>query len=94
MKTETDLGRQLYQLLPAVYRSRDNARRGASGTVEHDGDLALYLDAFGVLLDQFRQSLDQRLADAFPDNPAPGELACQPWLLPYFAAFPARSEGI
>ncbi len=74
----TRMGNQLYELLPAVYRTRDNAAN------DDGGDLARFLDACGHLLDLIRQTLDQRLADAFPDNPSSGE-ACQPWLLPYFA---------
>ncbi|MDP2104555.1 MAG: hypothetical protein Q8J76_01070, partial [Desulfobulbaceae bacterium] len=62
---------RLYQLLPAVYRERDN------------GDLSAYLDACGTLLDAIQQTLDQRLADNFPDTP-PAGLTCQDWLLPYF----------
>jgi hypothetical protein len=76
LKTRT--GRQLYELLPEVYRTRD------IGGADDTGDLARFLDACGHLLDLIRQSLDQRLADAFPDNPPNGP-ACQPWLLPYFA---------
>ena len=72
MSFTSDSGRRLYQLLPALYRERD------------DGDLASYLDAAGVLLDQIRHTLDQRLADCFPDEPAEGSPA-QDWLLPYFA---------
>lgn len=64
---------RLYRLLPAVYRNRDN------------GDLARYLAACGELLDHVQQTLRQRLADNFPDDPPEGELACQEWLLPYFA---------
>jgi hypothetical protein len=75
---KTRSGQQLYGLLPEVYRTRD------LGDTDDTGDLARFLDACGQLLDQIRQTLDQRLADAFPDNPASG-LACQPWLLPYFA---------
>ena len=56
-----------------------------SGTVQEPGDLARYLDACGELLDALKGTLEQRLADAFPDNPPPGERACQDWLLPYFA---------
>jgi hypothetical protein len=73
------IGKQLYQLLPAVYRDRDNT----SGT--ELGDLGRYLDACGDLLDLVRGTLEQRLADSFPDNPPAGERASQPWLLPYFA---------
>jgi hypothetical protein len=69
---ETRAGRQLYDLLPEVYRSRD------------DGSLAAWLDASGHLLDLVRNTLEQRLADSFPDEPLDGR-ACQDWLLPYFA---------
>jgi hypothetical protein len=69
---ETPMGRQLYALLPEVYRSRDN------------GDLAGLLDGMGHLLGLVRSTLEQRLADSFPDEPLEGR-ACQPWLLPYFA---------
>ncbi len=65
-------GDQLYRLLPEVYRYRDG------------GDLGAYLDAAGYLLDLVRNTLDQRHADSFPDNPPEGP-ACQDWLLPYFA---------
>lgn len=70
---QTPAGRQLYALLPEVYRSRDN------------GDLSNLLDGFGHLLDLVRSTLEQRLADSFPDEPLQGR-PCQPWLLPYFAA--------
>ncbi len=70
---QTAIGKQLYYSLPEVYRSRDA------------GDLAAYLDACGELLDRLRATLDQFLADSFPDNPPAGGRACQPWLLPYFA---------
>jgi hypothetical protein len=73
------IGRQLYRLLPAVYRDRDNT------TLDSLGDLGKYLDGCGELLDRVRATIDQRLADSFPDNPSPGERACQEWLLPYFA---------
>lgn len=68
----SELGRRLYDLLPALYRNRDR------------GDLRRVLAAYGWLLDLTRSTLDQRLADAFPDVPTDGP-ACQPWLLPYFA---------
>ncbi len=60
------LGEQLFGLLPEVYRERDN------------GDLALYLDACGQLLDRVYATLRQQLDDHFPDS-------CQEWLIPYFA---------
>lgn len=80
---ESRFGRQLYELLPAVYRERDNTER-RRGNVVKLGDLARYLDSFGLLLDRLRSTLDQRLADAFPDNSGGGP-ACQDWLVPYFA---------
>jgi len=70
---------ELYQRLPQLYRTKDN------------GDLRNYLSSVGGFLDEMYANLGQRLADNFPDNPAPvpeGEvqgLACQEWLLPYFA---------
>lgn len=73
------IGRQLYGMLPAVYRHRDN------GSDTEPGDLAKLIDACGELLDLVRGTLDQRLADSFPDNPPEGQRACQSWLLPYFA---------
>jgi len=74
-KPITTSGRQLYALLPELYRTKDT-----------DDQLAAYLDAFGIQLDQLRNTLDQRLADCFPDNaPYDGERSCQSWLIPYFA---------
>jgi hypothetical protein len=72
LRPATRGGRQLFDLLPEVYRSRD------------DGSLAAWLDAAGHLVDLVRNTLEQRLADAFPDEPARGR-ASQDWLLPYFA---------
>jgi hypothetical protein len=72
MSSTTEHGARLYQLLPAIYRERDN------------GDLEAYLDAMGGLLDAMQQTLEQRMADNFPDTPPTG-LTCQDWLLPYFA---------
>lgn len=75
IRPTTTSGRQLYALLPELYRTKDQ-----------DGQLAAYLDAFGSLLDELRSTLDQRLADCFPDNsPYDGERSCQSWLIPYFA---------
>lgn len=68
------LAEQLYQVIPAVYRNRDR-----------DGDLKAYLDACGLLLDQFRATLEQRMADNFPDTPEDSSASCQDWLIPYFA---------
>ena len=72
---ESDLGRRLYSLLPELYRNSDKL---------HDQHLAKYLDACGTLLDQIHNTLQQRLADSFPDNPEEPP-ACQDWVLPYFA---------
>jgi hypothetical protein len=74
---KSELGKKLYALMPEVYRNRDK---------NNDRDLAKYLDTCGELLDLIHQTLVQRLADSFPDNPM-GEkaLACQDWLIPYFA---------
>ena len=63
----------LYQIVPAVYRNRDT------------GDLKRFFQGGGLLLDQIYATLIQRLADNFPDNPVDGSLACQDWLVPYFA---------
>jgi hypothetical protein len=75
---KTQAGKQLFELLPEVYRTRDTIGPEARG------DLARYLDACGHLLELIRHTLDQRLADIFPDNPAAGP-AGQTWLLPYIA---------
>jgi hypothetical protein len=69
----TVTGRELYALLPSVYRERDV-----------DGHLASYLDACGAVLDRLRATLEQRLADAFPAGP-PEARPAQGWLLPYVA---------
>ncbi len=66
-------GDALYQIVPALYRTRDA------------GDLKKFFDGCGILLDQFHETLLQRLADCFPDNPLDGSRPCQEWLLPYFA---------
>jgi hypothetical protein len=71
---------ELWQLLPEIYRTEDNGTAGAPG------DLAQFLGSFQGLLDQLHATLAQRLADCFPDQPSSAdELACQTWLLPYFA---------
>jgi hypothetical protein len=69
----TITGRELYELLPTVYRVKDAG-----------GDLCRYLDACGAVLDRIRATLEQRLADAFPASP-PESMPAQSWLLPYFA---------
>jgi len=72
MSTAPDNGQVLYDLLPAIYREKDN------------GDLQAYLAAYGELFDAIERTLDQKLADNFPDTPDEG-IICQDWLLPYFA---------
>jgi len=71
-------GRQMFQLLPAVYRERDNAVRDADGRVQEIGDLARYLDALGGLLDRVYATIEQRHRDSDPATR-------QTWLLPYVA---------
>jgi len=73
MSDQAKQGEALYHIVPALYRNRDT------------GDLKKYFDSSGLLLDQMHATLVQRLADNFPDNPIDGSLACQDWLLPYFA---------
>jgi len=77
--TKPKLGDDLYRILPAIYRRRDTT-----------GDLKDYLTVCGDLLDRVYDTVIQRLADSFPDNPKGGlpgpdsGMACQDWLLPYF----------
>ena len=73
MSATEKTGDTLYQIVPALYRNRDN------------GDLQKYFAACGVLLDQVHATLLQRMADNFPGNPIDGSPACQDWLIPYFA---------
>jgi hypothetical protein len=73
MNNQIEQAKALYQIVPAVYRTRDT------------GDLKQYFKACGLLLDQIQITLQQRLADNFPDNPLDGTPACQDWILPYFA---------
>lgn len=63
---QSRLGRQLWHLLPPIYRERDN------------GELCAWIDACGQMLDGLHGTLEQRLADAFPDT-------AQSWILPYLA---------
>ncbi|MDL1984503.1 MAG: hypothetical protein LWX54_10025 [Deltaproteobacteria bacterium] len=65
----------LWKMLPGVYRERDEPDQDREGK---KGDLKLYLEGFGIVLDQVKKNLDQRLRDTSP-------LTCQSWLLPYFA---------
>jgi hypothetical protein len=75
-----NLGHDLYRIVPEVYRNRDES-----------GDLKAFFGGCGQLLDLVCQTLVQKLADQYPDNPdggLPGPdtgLPCQEWLLPYFA---------
>lgn len=62
-----DSAEQLYRKLPVIYSQEDGS-----------DDLKNFLGGFGVVLDQIRRTLNQRLRDISP-------LTCQPWLLPYFA---------
>ncbi|WP_281556864.1 hypothetical protein [Thalassomonas sp. RHCl1] len=86
---KTDLGEQLYQLLPSVFRERDNTRRDGDNNIVEKGDLAKYLQANGDLLTQIYYTVKQQLYDNFPDEAGLDneglEQSCQPWLLPYFA---------
>lgn len=74
---DSRLGKQLYQLLPEVYRTRDKTA-GLVGGGSGDEDLARYLDAHGHLLDLVHATLEQQLKDTLPES-------SQDWLLPYFA---------
>ncbi len=86
MDSKSKFGMRLFELLPSIYRERDNSDRNLKkGELDpHNGDLGRYLDASGHLLDLVYQTLLQRLADSFPDSSENG-LECQEWLLPYFA---------
>ena len=57
MNNRIEHAKALYQIVPAVYRTRDT------------GSLKQYFKAGGLLLDQIQATLQQRLADNFPDNP-------------------------
>ncbi|ABI57090.1 phage tail protein [Alkalilimnicola ehrlichii MLHE-1] len=101
--SRSSLADQLYQLLPAVYRERDRpggaSRGGAPGGGEPPeagaapgevGDLEALLQVYGRFLDRWRNTLDQRYYDNFPDrdprrDDQGRERNCQSWLLPYFA---------
>jgi len=74
---DSPLGRQLYQLLPEIYRTRDKQSDPLTGK-EAAEDLAKYLDAQGRLLDQVHATLVQLQKDILPES-------SQDWLLPYFA---------
>lgn len=70
-----DHAKLLYNILPAVYRERDQNR-----------DLQKYLNGTGLLLDQIQSTLLQRYADIFPDSDTAFGINSQTWLLPYMAA--------
>ena len=79
------IGRQLYRLLPEVYRTRDSTDKDGGPR-----DLQNYLDSCGQLLDRVARTLEQRLADSFPDG-HDGIGPAQTWILPYLAElFDAR----
>ncbi len=84
MNWSSKFGPQLYALLPAEYRARDNHVL-TDGKIVALGDLARYLDACGEFLDKIDATLEQRLADIFPDNDDPQGSVCQDWVLPYLA---------
>ncbi|MDX8391066.1 MAG: phage tail protein [Mariprofundaceae bacterium] len=85
MSLESKLGQQMYELLPEVFRTRDNTDYDANGNVLKLGDTAAFLDVHGIFLDKIKATLQQRLVDSFPDVPLDGGPVCQDWLLPYFA---------
>lgn len=78
--SRSQLGHQLYQLLPAVYRARDPLNLGGevpsapaheaqtNDTLAPQGQLESLLDAYGAVLDQFERTLEQRYYDNFPDQ--------------------------
>lgn len=78
MKWTSPIGQQIYDSLPALYRTRDSS-----------GDLAAYLDACGDLLDALQALLGQRLADSFPSHEQG-----QTWLVPYFADLLGVPPGV
>jgi len=88
--SHVDLGEQMYRLLPAVFRERDNASFDAQGKVTEPGDLRQLLAVYGDLLDALHGTLQQRYYDNFPDRDSQldvdgRERSCQSWLIPYFA---------
>lgn len=74
---DSRLGKQLYQLLPEVYRTRDKTLSKDSAAT-NNSHLAKFLDAHGHLLDLIHATLEQQLKDTLPET-------SQDWLLPYFA---------
>lgn len=78
MKWTSPIGQQIYDSLPALYRTRDSS-----------GDLAAYLDACGELLDALQALVGQRLADSFPSHEQG-----QTWVIPYFADLLGVPPGV
>ncbi len=74
---DSRLGKQLYQLLPEIYRTRDKEQHNTASSNENES-LAKFLDAQGHLLDLIHATLEQQLKDTLPKS-------SQDWLLPYFA---------
>lgn len=76
MSQQPNFAETLLQILPVLYRTRDDS-----------GDLRAYLEGCGELLDAVYATLRQRHGDNFPDNPPDGAAVppAQDWLLPYFA---------
>ncbi len=78
----TDAGLLLWRLLPLVYRRWDGVHgkdpKHPIQSPQERGDLARLLDGFGLVLDEIRNTLEQRLLDTDPER-------CQEWLVPYFA---------
>lgn len=84
------LGAETLAGLPAG--QRELAAVAEAESFANTGDLEKYLGASGSLLDGLQNTLRQRMADQFPDDPEetlPPELhdglKAQAWILPYFA---------
>jgi len=74
---DSRLGKQLYELLPEIYRTRDKQTDSHSSSKSTE-DLAKYLDAQGQMLDLVHGTFEQLLKDTLPGS-------SQDWLLPYFS---------
>jgi hypothetical protein len=74
---DSRIGKQLYELLPSLYRTHDNNVIRDNILIQQ-GDLARFLDACGFLMDGIYDSLKQLLADTSIET-------CQPWLIAYHA---------
>ncbi len=77
--SKSEFGSRLFDIVPSVYRNRDDENYGGNG------DFQRYLEGAGHLLDDLHALIRQCQADNFPDNPIDGSPACQDWLIPYFA---------